>query len=124
MGSATIRRFAFVAAILLLAAPAWCRPGAVADARDRPGRALVGLAPAAAGTVPAIRRHAAGAWFTIGAARADHGRAVAVAGLLGLLSLTRLLPWATVKAVSHVPPSIGRRRHVIALRAPPRPCCA
>lgn len=121
MGSATIRRFAFVAAILLLA-PAWCRPSAVSETLERPGRALVGLAPAGAGTVPAIRRHAIGAWWT-SAARADHGRVLAALGLLAMLSLTRLLPWARLEAVRLAPPSLGRRRHVISLRAPPRLLC-
>ena len=121
MGSATIRRFAFVAAILLLA-PAWCRPAAVAEALERPGQALVGLAAAGAGTVPAIRRHAAGAWWTT-AARADHGRSLAALGLLALLSLARLVPWATLEVVSTAPSSLARRRHVISLRAPPRPIC-
>ena len=117
MGSATIRRFAFVAAILLLA-PAWCRPAAVAEAWERPGRALVGLAPAGAGTVPAIRRHASGAWWTA-AARPEHGRALATVGMLALLSPTLLMPWAMFTAVRAAPSSLGRRRHVISLRAPP-----
>ena len=122
MGSATIRRFAFVAAILLLG-PVWCQPGSVGGALERPGRALVGLAPAGTGTVPAIRRHAAGAWWTT-AVRADHGRFLAAVGLLALLSLTRLLPWATLQAVRSAPSSLGRRRHIISLRAPPSFCCA
>ena len=117
MGSAAIRRFAFVAAILLLA-PAWCRPASVADALERPGRALVGLAPADPGDLPAIRPTPAGAWSTT-AARADHGRALVLVGLLALLSLTRLLPGGTLGAVRSAPSSLGRRRHVISLRAPP-----
>lgn len=121
MGSATIRRFAFVAAILLLA-PAWCRPAAVAETLERSGRTLVGLAPAGAGAVPAIRRHTAGGWWT-SAARTDLGRSLAAVGLLALLSLTTLMPWATLEAVRTAPSSLARRRHVIALRAPPRPLC-
>jgi hypothetical protein len=121
MGSATIRRFAFVAAILLLV-PAWCRPAAVAEAMERPGRALVGLAPAGPGTVPAIRRHAGGHWLN-SSLRADNGRALATVGLLALLSLIRLMPWATLVAVSTAPSSLGRRRHVISLRAPPLDRC-
>lgn len=122
MGSVTIRRFAFVAAILLLA-PAWCRPAAVAEVLERPGRALVGLTPAQSSTMPAIRRHATGAWWSA-AVRADHGRALAAVGLAALLTLTRLLPWATLEAIGTAPSSLGRRRHIISLRAPPRTSCA
>lgn len=117
MGSAAIRRFAFVAALLLLA-PIWCRPSAVAEALDAPGLAMVGLSPAGAGTVPAIRRQATGAWWTAGS-RPDHGRNLAVAGLLALFALVGLTPWATLVAVRTAPASLGRRRHVISLRAPP-----
>lgn len=122
MGSATIRRSAFVAAILLLA-PVWCQPGPVPGALERPGRALVGLAPTGTATVPAIRRHATGAWWTA-AVRADHGRFLAAVGLLALLSLMRLLPWATLEADRTAPSSLARRRHIISLRAPPSACCA
>ena len=122
MGSATIRRFAFVAALLLLA-PIWYRPATVTDALDTRGRALVGLAAAGAGTVPAIRRHAASAWWTA-ATRADQGRSLAAVGLLALLALTRLMPWATLLTARTVASSLVRRRHVISLRAPPRPRCA
>ena len=121
MGSATIRRFAFVAAILLLA-PAWCRPAAVAEAFESPGRTLVSLAPAGAGTVPVIRRHAAGAWWTT-EHRAAHGRALAAVGLIALLSLTRPLFRAMLEAVRSAPSSLGCRRHVISLRAPPPVRC-
>lgn len=120
MGSAAIRRFAFVAALLLLA-PIWCRPSAVAEALvalDAPGMAMVGLTPAGAGTVPAIRRQATGAWWTA-ASRPDGGRSLTAVGLLALFALVGLTPWATLVASATAPPSLGRRRHVISLRAPP-----
>jgi hypothetical protein len=121
MGSASIRRIAFVAALLLLA-PIWCRPSAVAEALDAPGLAMVGLTPAGTGTVPAIRRQATGAWWTA-ASRPDHGRSIAAVGLMALFALLGLTAWAPVVAVSTAPASLGRRRHVISLRAPP-PACA
>ena len=116
MGSATTRRFALVAAILLLA-PVWCRPSVAPRAVHASGLAVVGLAPAGAGSVPAIRRAADG--WSRAVARPDHGRTVATLGLLGLLSLIGLSPWATVRALLAAPSPLGRRRHVISLRAPP-----
>ena len=117
MGSATTRRFALVAAILLLA-PVWCRPSVARSVMEAPGLAVVGLAPAGAGSVPAIRRHAGDNWSRA-AARPDHGRTVAALGLLGLLSVFGLTPWAILRAVPAAPSTLGRRRHVISLRAPP-----
>ena len=117
MGSATIRRFALVAAILLLA-PVWCRPSVAQRALEAPGLAVVGLAPAGAASVPAIRRHAADGWSR-GGARLDHGRTVAALSIIGLLSLLGLTPWATLRAVPAVRSPLGRRRHIISLRAPP-----
>jgi hypothetical protein len=116
MGSATIRRFALVAAILLLV-PVWSLPPAADSAGDRPGQTLVSLAPGPGASVPAIRRQSSGSWWA--AARPDHGRSMAAFGLLGILSLIGLAPWATVRAALVAPPPLGRRRHVISLRAPP-----
>ena len=116
MGSAAIRRFALAAAMLLLV-PAWShRPPAI-RALERPGQALVSLAPGPGASLPAIRRQSGGTWW--GAARPDHGRVLALLGLLGILSLIRLAPWAMVRAALVAPPPLGRRRHVISLRAPP-----
>ena len=117
MGSATTRQFALTAAILLLA-PVWCRPAVAPSTPDVPGMAVARLAPAAAGSIPAIRRHAADGWSRA-LARPDHGRTVATLGLLGLLSLIGLSPWATVRALLAAPSPHGRRRHVISPRAPP-----
>lgn len=119
MGSATNRRFALVAAMLLLV-PVWCRPSArdtVVEAREL---AVVGFAPGGAGSVPAIRRHAGDGWPRA-AARPDQGRTVAALGSLGLLSLIGLARWASLRSVRAAPPSLGRRRHVVSLRAPPLP---
>jgi hypothetical protein len=44
---------------------------------------------------------------------------VVALGLLVLLALMGLTPWATLRAVPAVPSPLGRRRHVISLRAPP-----
>jgi hypothetical protein len=119
MGSATIRRFALVAAMLLLV-PVWSQPPAADRALDRRGQALVSLAPGHGASLPAIRRQSAGSWWAA-AARADHGRTMVALGLIGILSLLSLAPWAMVRAALVAPPPLGRRRHVISLRAPPLP---
>jgi hypothetical protein len=82
---------------------------------------LAGLSRGDAGTLPAIRRHDAGGWWSA-RARPDHSRKLFALGLLALLSLVRLVPWATVDAVLLAPSPLGRRRHVISLRAPPPAC--
>lgn len=116
MGLATIRRLAFVAAMLLLV-PAWSKPAQATKALDLSHRALVSLAPGLGTSVPAVRRQSTGNWWA--AARVDHGRTVVAVGLLGLLSLIALAPWAIMDAALVAPPPLGRRRHVISLRAPP-----
>lgn len=117
MGSATTRRFALLAAILLLV-PVWCRPSVAHTVLGSPAPAVVGLTPAGPGPGPAIRRLAGDGWPRAGA-RVDPGRTVAPLGLVGALSLMGLAAWATLLAVRAAPPSLGRRRHVISLRAPP-----
>jgi len=120
MRSATVRRFAFVAALLLLA-PAWCRSSLARGAVQLPGQVVSALSRGDAGALPAIRRHdAGGVWSARG--RPEHGRKLLALELLALLSLIRLVPWATVAAVPMAPPALGRRRHVISLRAPPPAC--
>jgi hypothetical protein len=117
MGSATTRRFALLAAILLLV-PVWCRPSVAHPVPKSPGLAVVGLAPGGPGAAPAIRRHAANGWSRA-VARVDQGRTLAALGLLGLLALIGLAPWTALHAVPAAPSPLGRRRHVISLRAPP-----
>jgi hypothetical protein len=109
-------------AVVLLLGIVWCRAPVVDLPVENGGRALVGSAPGGTGTVPALRRHATGGLLTT-AARADHGRALAAWGLLALAALTRLLPWGTLEAVRSTPSSLGRRRHIISLRAPPLATC-
>jgi hypothetical protein len=120
MGSATVRRFAFVAALLLLT-PVWCRSSLVSGAVHVPGHVLSALSRGDAGALPAIRRHDAGGVWS-GRARPEQSRKLFAFGLLALLSLIRLIPWATVEATLMAPSALGRRRHVISLRAPPPAC--
>jgi hypothetical protein len=120
MRSATVRRFAFVAALLLLA-PAWCRSSLASHAVHVPGQVLAGLSRGDVGALPAIRRHDAGGVWSA-RARPENGRKLFALGLFALLSVARLVPWATVDAVPMVPSPLGRRRHVISLRAPPPVC--
>jgi hypothetical protein len=121
MTSATVRRFAFVAAMVLLA-PIWCRPASVTRAVETPGAVIAGLVDAGAAAAPAIRRHAPAGWW-MAASRASHGRTLVVLGTLALLALLGLAPWARVQTVRRAPSPLVRRRHVIALRAPPLPFC-
>lgn len=119
MGPATIRRLASVAAIVLVTL-VWFRPavpGGPVDVADRP---LIGQAPGASGAEPAVVRHSQAGWLLHGT-RPDHGKGVAIAAVLALVTLLRLVPWGPSDAVRRAPSSIGRRRYTIALRAPPRP---
>ena len=52
-----------------------------------------------------------------------HTRGLLAVGVLALLSLLRLASMMMVQARPWVPP-LARRRHAIALRAPPIPTCA
>ncbi|HUR24191.1 MAG TPA: hypothetical protein VMZ73_10000, partial [Acidimicrobiales bacterium] len=119
-GSATVRRFAFVAALLLLT-PAWCQSSLASAPVDVSGHVLAGLSRGDAGPLPAIRRHDNGGMWSA-RARPEQSRKLFALGLLALLSLIRLVPWATVEAVLLAPSPLGRRRHVISLRAPPPVC--
>ncbi len=121
MGSAMLRRFAFVAAMVLLA-PVWFRPAAVAHAAGSPGATVIGLAPAGAPPGPAIRRHTTGGWWLAGS-RLEYGRALVVLAAVALLSVFRRAPWAILAASRSVPAPLARRRHIIALRAPPFSTC-
>jgi len=116
MGSATIRRFALVAALLLLA-PISCRPSVVVRAAEN-SVFVVGLTRSGGSAAPAIRRHTSTGWWMV-ASRADHGRDLMAVGVVALLSLLTLAGWGRVAAVRAAPSPLSRRRHVIALRAPP-----
>jgi hypothetical protein len=120
MRSATVRRFAFVAALLLLA-PVWCRSSLATGVADASGHVLAGLNRADAGALPAIRRHDSGGLWVVRAGP-EHSRKLFALGLLALLSLVGLVPWATVEASLTAPSPLGRRRHVISLRGPPPAC--
>ncbi len=121
MGSATIRRLALVAAVVLLA-PLWCRPSVVVRAVQVPGSMVVGLASDGAPAAPAIRRQAAGAWSIVGL-RTDLGRRLLSVGVVALLSLLVVGPWSVLESRRSAPSPLARRRHAIALRAPPLPSC-
>ena len=120
MGSATIRRLALVAALLLLT-PVWCGPSVLAEAMTAPGAAVIELTQGPAGGPPAIRRVDAGGWWAA-RTRPEQTRKLVALGLLVLLSLIRLLLSDTVHVRPLAPSPLGRRRHVISLRAPPPAC--
>jgi len=122
MGSATIRRLALVAAVVLLA-PIWCRPTAVASTPASSDVLLIGSAPTGRSSTPAIRRSAVVGWW-VAASRADQGRGPVAVGVAALLSLLTLARWPPLLPIGSAPSPLTRRRHVIALRAPPSPICA
>ena len=117
MGSATIRRFAFVAALLLLA-PISCRASVVVRAAESYGVLVVGLTPSGGSAAPALRRHTSTGWW-MAASRADHGRGLVAVGVVALLSLLTPARWSPLAAVRSARSPLTRRRHVIALRGPP-----
>ena len=116
MGSATIRRFALVAAMVLLA-PIWCRPAAVVTPLKSAGAPLIGLAPTGGSSTPDIPRSGVAGWWT--ASRTDYARGPVAVGVVALLALLTLAGWAPLVAMRSSPSPLIRRRHVIALRAPP-----
>ena len=117
MDPAPIRRLALVAAILLLV-PLWSRPSTAARSVDSTAAAVVRVAPTAAASSPAIRRQASGGWWVTGT-RLDPGRTLLGLGLVVLLSLLRVVRWDTIDAARWALSPLVRRRHIIALRAPP-----
>jgi hypothetical protein len=122
MGSATIRRFALVAAMVLLA-PLSFRPSVVVRAVQVPGTIVAGLPSDGSPASPAIRRHTAGAWAMAGT-RVDQARRLLGLGVVALLSLLVIGPWSILESRRSAPSPLVRRRHAIALRAPPLPSCA
>ena len=122
MGSTSIRRFALVAAMVLLA-PIWYRPAALLPAPDSSGVVLVGLAPTGGSPTPAIRRPAV-AWWGMAASGTDHGGGFVALGTVALLALLTLAGWAPVAAAGPAQGPLTRRRPVIALRAPPSSFCS
>ena len=75
-----------------------------------------------AASAPSIRRQASGGWWVTGT-RVDPGRTLLALGIVVLLSLLRLVRWDTIDAARSAPSPLVRRRHAIALRAPPPPFC-
>lgn len=123
MRLAIFRRFALVAVIALLE-PLWGHwasvPSVVVEASSGsvPAHAEIGTA-----TVPTFRQHVEAAWRASNV-RPEPGRVLVALAVLGLLSLLRLTPSTTLPSARRAAPSRARRRHVIALRAPPALCCS
>ena len=122
MGSATVRRFALVAVMVVLVTLSG-RPSVVDRAVGTTDAALVRIVSGTPPAAPAIRRHVAPGGWILGS-RVDHGRTLLALAVLAMLSLLRPLPWSTLDPLRSAPSSLTRRRHVIALRAPPVPTCA
>jgi hypothetical protein len=125
MGPATIRRLASVAAIILVAI-VWCRPAADAgvagpvqgaEASDRP---MVARAPGGAGAAAAVIRQSHAGWLMHGA-RPDQGKGPLAAAVVALVLLLSPVLWDRSDRPHSALSSLARRRHVIALRAPPPP---
>jgi hypothetical protein len=126
--SATLRRFALVAVLVLLV-PAWGRPGpatgslrAATSVLVRAAKAEALSAPDAAAPAATMRRQAGGA-LGVSGARPDHRPALAALAFVALLALVRTPPWARRRASQRPPSSLVRRRYAIVLRAPPLPSC-
>ena len=117
MGSATARRFALVAAMVVLV-PVWFRAVSAVDVPAPADGLFVGMAVGSTAPAPVIRR-IADSWPSPSPA---HGPAsAAMAALLALLLLVR---WAGSCATPRGVSPLALRRHVIALRGPPLPACA
>jgi hypothetical protein len=122
MRSATIRRFAIVAVMVLLA-PVWARPAPIGPGARSSGATLAGVTPVGAPAAPAIRGHVGGGWWAA-AIRTDVGRRLPALAVLALVSLLLSVSWTSVAERRSAPSPLRRRRHVIALRAPPLPACS
>jgi hypothetical protein len=84
---------------------------------------LVAVTPDGAPAAPAIRRHVGGGWWAA-AARTDRGRRLPALAVLALVSLQLSASWTSFEERRSAPSPLLRRRHVIALRAPPLPACS
>ncbi len=122
MGSTTVRRFVLAAALVLLA-PVWSQTSVVAGAAGTPDLVSVGLAPAGNTGTVATRRHPTAGWWVQGS-RPDAGRVLVTLAMVALVSALRAGLWSLFEAVRTAASALGRRRHVIALRAPPLLNCA
>ena len=117
MGSATARRFALVAAMVVLL-PVWLRAVSAVDAPAPADGLFVGMAHASTVPAPVIRR-IADSWPSSVSAHAP--TPAAMASLLALVVLAR---WARFCADPTGASPLARRRYVIALRGPPLRACA
>ena len=116
----TFRRFAFVAVIAVME-PLWghwaALPRLVVEASTGTVPAHAEIATAA---VPSFRQHVEAVWRA-SKERPATSRSLAALAFLAVLSLLRPTPWRTLITAQPAPPALARRRHVIALRAPPAP---
>lgn len=122
MGSATARRFALVAAMVVLV-PVWFRAVPAVGAPAPSDGLFVGTTAASTAPAPAIRRIAdSWPWAHGSSLASTHGPSVAaMAALLALLLPAR---WARFCAAPRGVSPLARRRLVIPLRGPPLRACA
>ena len=113
MGSAAARRS--LAAVVAVLASSWCGADSDVHAPERSVRLFVAMTAAVTAPVLALRRQAGALSSSCG----ETARGPATAGAATLLALLLLVRWAMVAAVAAASP-LSRRRHVIALRGPPR----
>ncbi|MEA2685979.1 MAG: hypothetical protein QOE93_1174 [Actinomycetota bacterium] len=107
---------------MVLLAPVWCATATGVQATETPTEVVLARAPGPV-TTPLVRRPTVAGWWVYGN-RADHGRGLVALAIVAVLSVLALVPWGRLAAVCSPRSSLVRRRHVIALRAPPSPLCA
>lgn len=123
MRLAVLRRFALVAVIALLE-PLWGHWASVPSVRVEASSGTVSVHPVVGvATVPTFRQHVEAAWRASNA-RPEPGRTLVTLAVLAVLALLARIPWTSLTAALSARMSLTRRRHVIALRAPPALRCS
>ena len=122
MVSATVRRAALVAAMVLLAPLGWLSES-VQGPMERSEAVVARVVPPATPQGPAIRRqNNPGSWLF--AFRSALGRGLLAVAVVTALALLHLAVWGRFTALPPAASSLVRRRHAISLRAPPVTSCA